>query len=363
MLANRSQPRATSWRAVLIGMLFALVTSPAFAQLDVSSWTDGIGSWFNETNWSNGVPGYVNGMPGSNLSAGIENGGTAIIAANSVTGVAVGIGGGGSGNLTVTGSGQLDGIMFVGGTVQGTLSVTNGGTLTSVDNIGYIGTIGGHGTANIDGLGSSWTIGKELYIGEYNSAYSGTGILNITNGGAVSNDDACIGGYFGAPTVSTGTVTVTDSGSRWTNSGDLFIGIADDGRLIVQSGAAASSGGNTVLGEEETGYGTIDISGAGSEVTVGNELVVGRFGRGDLVVSDSAKLSAAFVTFGKEIDSTFTANVSGNGVVGSTQVTISEELDVAVQGIGSFNLTGGATRWRWRYAMPNATAPSCLVLR
>ena len=61
----------------------------------------------------------------------------------------------------------------------------------------------------VSGTGSTWTNSSALYVG-----YSGSGTLNITDGGAVSSTY----GYIGYNSGSTGAVTVDGTGSTWTNS-------------------------------------------------------------------------------------------------------------------------------------------------
>ena len=60
---------------------------------------------------------------------------------------------------------------------------------------------------------------------------NGTGTLNISNGGTVSNHQANIGSFSG----SSGTVTVGGTGSTWSNTGNL--GIGDNFNTFLANGA------------------------------------------------------------------------------------------------------------------------------
>ncbi len=60
--------------------------------------------------------------------------------------------------------------------------------------------------------------------------YWGTGALTISDGGTVSNQD----GYVRYNTGSSGTVTVTGTGSTWTNSAGLTIGSTNGGTASVE---------------------------------------------------------------------------------------------------------------------------------
>lgn len=71
-----------------------------------------------------------------------------------------------------------------------------------------------------------------LYVGS-----SGTGTLTISDGGTVSNNYGSIGSNPG----SNGTVTVTGTGSTWTNSHSLSVGYGGTGILTISGGGAVSN--------------------------------------------------------------------------------------------------------------------------
>ena len=107
------------------------------------------------------------------------------------------------------------------------LRIADGVTVAS--STGYLGyNSGSTGTATVTGTGSKWTNSGSLYVG-----YSGSGTLNIEAGGQVSNTN----GYLGYNSGSTGTATVTGTGSKWTNSGNLYVGNSGSGTLNIGDGA------------------------------------------------------------------------------------------------------------------------------
>src|SRR6266404_8222765 len=73
---------------------------------------------------------------------------------------------------------------------------------------------------------------------------SATGALTIQNGGTVNNTLGIIADNAG----SSGTATVDGAGSRWTNSGDFYVGHGGSGTLTIRNGGAVSNGGNGFLG-------------------------------------------------------------------------------------------------------------------
>jgi len=157
--------------------LVLLVTfAPAFAQTTI--WTDGTGDWFTPANWSAGVP-------DSTTITQINNGGTAQIMSSgaAASDVEIGIGAQDSGTLSILGLGNLngDGILYVARSGTGIVNITNGGVVSSIRFI--IGeNSGSDGTATVSGFGSMWTNIAVCTVG-----FEGNGTLNITNGGRVSN--------------------------------------------------------------------------------------------------------------------------------------------------------------------------------
>jgi T5SS/PEP-CTERM-associated repeat protein len=82
--------------------------------------------------------------------------------------------------------------------------------------------------SNTDGYiggGSEWNNWGELTVGS-----AGDGTLNMIDGGVVSSCYIC---YIGELPGSVGSVTVAGEGSRWSNSGDLYVGHEGDGRLAT----------------------------------------------------------------------------------------------------------------------------------
>ena len=126
--------------------------------------------------------------------------------------------------------------LYIGYSGTGTLNITNGGGVT--DSSGYLGySSASKGVATVDGIGSMWTNSAPLYVG-----YVSMGTLNITNGGAVSNTDC----YLGLTSGSTAVVTVDGTGSTWINTGKLSVGYSGSGTLNVSNGGTVCA--NTITG-------------------------------------------------------------------------------------------------------------------
>ncbi len=110
---------------------------------------------------------------------------------------------------------------------------------------------GSTGVANVAGAGSKWIDTGDLYVGN-----AGIGTLNVSAGGQVSNST----GYIGNQSDSTGMASVDGADSMWTNNGNLYVGNAGTGTLYVTNFGTVTVGGQLVVGAlgEVHGDGYID---------------------------------------------------------------------------------------------------------
>jgi T5SS/PEP-CTERM-associated repeat protein len=275
-------------------------------------WTDGTGDWFVGTNWSSGVP-------NSSTQAQINNGGTAQITASGAGAASILLGWNDVselGNLSISGAGLLtvQQDLAVGGLGNGTLGITSGAQVSDFSGeVGY--TITSHpgvsGNATVDGAGSSWTHGFELYVGY------GTGTLTISNGATVSDAFGYLG-YFGEfPGRSNGTVTVTGTGSTWSNTNDLFVGNSGTGVLNISNGGTVSNGTGQ-MGYNFGADGTAAIDGAGSTWTNNGLFYVGgeQGGNGVLNITNGGRVdsngSFAYIGYGASSQSSATIDGAGS---------------------------------------------------
>ncbi|WP_158667631.1 autotransporter outer membrane beta-barrel domain-containing protein [Bradyrhizobium guangdongense] len=244
----------------------------------------------------------------------------------------VGRGAGSSGTVTVDGAGSSwtnHIALWVGNSGTGTLTVRNGGTVSNGAD-GSIGVnAGATGTVTVDGAGSSWTDAGNLYVGQ-----AGSGTLMVSNGGTVSNG---VDGYIGASSGATGTVTVTGTGSSWTHAGAVAVGESGTGTLMVANGGAVSNA-SAVIGTNAGATGTVTVTGTGSSWTNAGNLTVGQDGTGTLTIAGGGVVSNAIGTIGANSGATGTATVTGAG----SSWTNSGVLYVGQTGTGTLTIAGGA---------------------
>jgi T5SS/PEP-CTERM-associated repeat protein len=174
----------------------------------------------------------------------------------------------------LTGTGSIS----VGNNSAGTLSLTKGATVSGTD--AAIGIESGvTGTVTIDGSGSLWTGRGALCAGVY-----GTGTLKITNGGqmTVGSGLVSIGQYAG----STGTITIDGSGSTLTQNHYGYVGYGGAGVLnITNGGKVIDNSGSSTIGFESTSTGKVLVEGTGSTWTLSDTLNLGISGAGTVTIS------------------------------------------------------------------------------
>ncbi len=324
--------------AAILAALAFLFPAAAGAQ---TIWTGSTGSWFDAANWSAGVP-------DASADARVDNAGTCTVDASGAiaNSVILGYAAADSGSLGVGSGATLDvaADLSVGYGGNGTLSIVDGAIVNDTSGeIGY--TIasesGVHGDAAVDGVGSQWNHAYELYVGY------GVGTLSISNGASVHNVYGYLGYFAESPGHSSGTATIDGAGSIWTNDADLHIGDAGTGVVTV------SNGGALVNGEGDLGYGfgsdgTATITGAQSSWTTNGFLYVGNAGDGTLNVMDGGTVSSlgGFGYLSWDAGSTGEVTIDG---VGSTW-TNANGLYIGFGGTGSLVIMHGGSMQNGSFA-------------
>lgn len=265
------------------------------------------------------------------------------------------------GMATVIGSGSTlssAATTRVGFSGVGQLDVHSGGKVMTTGQ-GILGLLeNSQGTVNVDGDGSSWSIGDALVAGG-----NGTAAINVSNSGEVTVvGEAQIGIGSGS-----GNVYVDGAGSKLTVSNLLFVGAdgAGTGNLSISDGGMVISEAAGFVGTFNENSGTVTVDGNDSHWQIANVLAVGNEGTGEITVSGGGQITNFGVAqLGVEIGSSGTATVDGGGsnwtsfdtlsvgggdiAGGSGQLTVQNggRLDVdgtlKVLGTGNVDLTGGA---------------------
>ena len=263
----------------------------------------------------------------------IQNGGT--VSSNSGN---IGNGTTGNGTVTVDGIGSIwtnTGALTVGDLGTGTLIIENGGKVSSSGGQMYIGNNSGSaGNVTVDGAGSSLTNANFLYVGN-----NGTGELSISNGGQVTSSSGGVIGVFG-----TGKVTVDGTGSSWTSNGILYVGNNGTGELIIRNGGTVSSPvGPIYVGINSGSTGTVTVDGTGSNWTSTGNITVGLAGTGNLTISNDGKVSAGSVAVAASTGTgTINIGAASGEVAVAAGILDTPTLSLGTQGALVFNHTNDA---------------------
>jgi T5SS/PEP-CTERM-associated repeat protein len=214
---------------------------------------------------------------------------------------------------------------YIGKTGSGTMDITGGGAVSnSTVRIGY--GSGSTGAVTVDGTGSTWNSSR-LFVSDW-----GYGTLNITDGGAVNSSSGHIGNSSG----STGAVTVDGTGSTWTNSSDPYVGRYGSGTMDITDGGAVSNR-TGYIGYLSGSTGAVTVDGTGSTWTNSGSLIVGNNGSGTMDITGGGAVSNLVGHIGTGSGSTGAVTVDGTG----STWTNSANFLVGLYGSGTLNITDG----------------------
>jgi len=180
---------------------------------------------------------------------------------------------GATNKVLVTGSGSLwnnSGDLIIGDhSVLNQMTVTNGGKV-AVGGAAYIGyqATASNNSALVTGSGSIWTNSNNLTVGLSGSANQ----MTIAAGGVVYNVDGIVGNNSGS---SNNSALVTGAGSAWINSGNLYIGYNGVGNRLTIQNAGTVGDVNGFVGAFNANNNSALVTGAGSKWLNSADLFVG----------------------------------------------------------------------------------------
>lgn len=215
---------------------------------------------------------------------------------------------------------------------SGTLEINGGSSVTNVT--GRIGhNDGDDGTVTVTGTGSTWTNTESLLVGR-----QGNGTLNILLGGQVSSVGNSIIGHRTTSAGTKGVATVDGVASKLSSGGSLYVGEHGDGELTVSDGGTAESASATVVGREVGSSGLVEVTDTDSKLTSGAALVVGKVGSGTLKVLNGATVTSTSETsIGQNVDSAGSVTVNGSG----STLTSGANLYVGERSTGTLLVSDG----------------------
>jgi len=272
--------------------------------------------------------------------------------------VALYVGNVGNGTLTVSDGGEVIAAIFYASLSDlfgdGTITATNGAVLDA--DLLFNAT---EGNQKMVPFGSGGTLTFLAAGGVLGAGYKQSGSLTVSDGASISSST----GYLGYQAGSTGTATVAGNGSKWINSGELYVGRLGEATLTVSDGGEVVAGRLYASLSDLLGDGLItatqgavldaDLSfdatqgnqstfsiGSGGTLTVqaaGGELGAGYKQSGSLVVRDGINISSSRGYLGYDSGSTGIATVVGAG----SEWTIGGLLNVGREGDGTLTVQEG----------------------
>ena len=266
---------------------------------------------------------FVVGFSGSGNAVVISSGGN-LTNGQHIYGGVIGLNSGAINNsVLVTGNGSAwnnGGDLLVGwGDSGNTLTISNGGAVTS-SQVNYGGAIGfeAGSTGNnivVTGSGSSWTNGGDLLVGVSGSGNN----MTISAGGNVSSGQVDYGGVIGFNAASSNNnIVVTGTGSSWSNSGDLLVGVSGSGNnMTISAGGNVSSGqvdyGGVIGFDASSLNNSVLVTGTGSTWSNSGNLTIGDAGEGTLTIANGGSVSANAVIIASQAGSSGTLNFGSLG--------------------------------------------------
>ena len=197
------------------------------------------------------------------------------------------------GTVTVDGDESLWSVLLpsplsVGKGGAGRLNITGGGRV--INSVGFIGEEnGGQGVLSVFGANSAWIGSGTLFVGA-----DGEAVVEIGAGGLVQ----AAGVFIGASAGGFGNILVDGANAKLTSTGALSIGRQGTGVLNLRSGGRVTNSSLARIAESAGSTGTVTVSGSGSQWTIDGRLEIGGFpgdngGLGTLRVQPGGTVSVA----------------------------------------------------------------------
>ncbi|MGA2232945.1 MAG: hypothetical protein ABSH22_18755, partial [Tepidisphaeraceae bacterium] len=178
---------------------------------------------------------------------------------------------------------------------------------------------------------SSWTVNGDFTVG-----LAGMGTVLVQNGGflQVNDGDVDLGKQQGA----IGLMTIDGMGTSFETTGTVTVGDGGTGTLNVQNNASIPHAGDLVLGAQNSGFGTLLVTGAGTTATF-TSAVIGQMGAGTATVTAGATLATdGDMTLGENANGTIIGGAPNNAGV----LTVSAQNTMLNVG-GDLNVGGSDT--------------------
>ncbi|WP_441005341.1 autotransporter family protein [Rhizobium sp. 25PS6] len=165
-----------------------------------------------------------------------------------------------------------------------------------------------------------------------------SGVLTIQNGSRLTSTGGI--SRVGVAVGSTGTVTVTGPGSQWNiPAGTFYLGFSGTGTLNIENGGQVTAGSNTVLGGSAGSSGTLNIGSGGTLQT----LSLRGAGGGSQATFDDGILRATATNaiFINGFSATELNLLAGGLTIDTAGFAVGTDAASGFSGVGGLTVTGG----------------------
>lgn len=285
------------------------------------------------------------GSTGQANIAGIWNSNVSIIVGNTGTGE-LNISHDGNAS-TGTGGEVTTQTLLIGGASngQGTINIGEGGLLRS--NTASLG-VGNGSTAAVNiGDGGRWINTNAITLGAL-AGTAGSGTITVEDGGLLRSVNLSIGNNGNLTQLGSGAVVIGDTGINFNglnstiqnriNAGGLFV--ANSGLRLLNGGILEATDAY-IDSFTANAIGTALVTGNGSLLDVGDDLIVGAFRAGSLTIADGGRVESGDGIIGERQNASGSVTVTGQSGSTASQWNVDGALTIGQQGQGELTIVGG----------------------
>jgi T5SS/PEP-CTERM-associated repeat protein len=238
-----------------------------------------------------------------------------------------------------------DGTLTIGGLTDFTQTLTEGNGTASDWSV-LVGETSATNGDLIVGLGASVTLAAGIGVGA-----DGTGTLTLAYGDITVNapqGEGLVGLELGLEAGSAGDVNIQNGTFDDAGQAGVLVGGAGAGTLTLFSAGTLLTGGTSsaaalAIGDATTSTGTVSVTGSGTVLNCAGQLLVGNQGDGSLSVSTNATLIAGSSATAAGLVVGASTGAGTVSLAGEVHATITGQIGIGAYGSGSLTVAGGST--------------------
>ncbi len=237
-------------------------------------------------------------------------------------------------SATVTGGGSWSGgTSFVVGASGAASFLVTGSAIASATSAVFGSSVGGSGDLDVSGSSALFSLPGQLTIGQ-----AGNGNVVVENQATLQSGSTATGLDVGSATTGAGNLTVTGANSLQSNTGAFVVGDAGLGSLAVDAGGTVTTSANATIANTASAAGSsVDIT--GGNLQIAGTLVDGNAGAGLLDIGPGGAVSALELDLGSLASGAGVLTIDGPGA----SLNATNSLVVGAAGVGELSILDGAS--------------------